>query len=102
MSELRISLALLALLRVLAERRGVPTYGYDLMKQTELKSGTLYPILTRLERHGFLHSDWESINPSAAGRPARRIYTLTPDGQRFAEQELAKAQRAVGGQFSHA
>lgn len=92
-----MSLPTLLVLRALAEQGDQPLYGYDLMRRTELKSGTLYPILTRLERHGYLASEWEAVDPAQAGRPARRVYTLTPEGRGFAQTELRKAQQALGG-----
>ena len=45
-----------------------------------LPSGTIHPILGRLERLGWVESRWEDIDPSQAGRPARRYYRLTTDG----------------------
>lgn len=65
-------------------------YGLDLMKLTGLPSGTLYPVLHRLQAAGWLTADWEEIDPSAAGRPARRYYRLTAEGVRAARQALAE------------
>jgi DNA-binding PadR family transcriptional regulator len=56
-------------------------YGYDLSKNTGLKSGTLYPILMRMAERGLLETQWESGEP---GRPPRHMYRFTPDGLRFA------------------
>jgi PadR family transcriptional regulator PadR len=56
-----------------------------------LPSGTVHPILARLERVGWLESRWEEINPRAEGRPARRYYRLTPDGMELARSVLARA-----------
>ena len=64
-------------------------YGLDLMRDTSLASGTLYPMLIRLERAGWLRADWEDIDPVAEGRPNRRYYRLTPDGVVAARRELA-------------
>lgn len=50
-------------------------YGYDLSKATGLKSGTLYPILIRLEGHGWLEARWEEAPQS--GKPPRHLYRLT-------------------------
>jgi len=53
--------------------------------------GTLYKALGRLEGFGLLTSRWE--DPDAAeGRPRRRLYELTGEGARVAEQ--AQAERA--------
>jgi DNA-binding PadR family transcriptional regulator len=51
--------------------------GAEISRQTELASGTLYPILFRLEEAGWLESEWEEGDPSALGRPRRRLYQIT-------------------------
>ncbi len=62
-------------------------YGYDLSRVTELKSGTLYPILMRLCERGALESKWQ---PAALeGRPPRHMYRLTAAGLVFARDSLA-------------
>ena len=53
-------------------------HGYDLARETGLKSGTLYPILIRLADRGLLESCWEEEQP--AGRPRRHLYRLTSEG----------------------
>jgi DNA-binding PadR family transcriptional regulator len=54
-------------------------HGYDLMAQAGVKSGTLYPLLMRLEAQGMLQARWvESPEP---GRPPRHVYRLTPAGR---------------------
>ncbi|SEI84370.1 transcriptional regulator, PadR family [Deinococcus reticulitermitis] len=64
------------------------TYGYDLSRATELKSGTLYPILQRLHEQGYLEAGWE---PSPhAGKPPRHIYRLTEEGLRLARERQAE------------
>ena len=64
-------------------------YGLELMNATGFPSGTLYPVLARLERAGWIRSQRESIDPVAEGRPARRYYQLTGEGQMAARYELA-------------
>jgi DNA-binding PadR family transcriptional regulator len=51
-------------------------------------SGTVHPILMRLEKAGWLESRWENVNPSEAGRPRRRLYKLTPLGHRKTREAL--------------
>jgi PadR family transcriptional regulator PadR len=55
-------------------------YGLQLGKESEIASGTLYPILARLEQAGWLSSSWEEIDPATEGRPRRRLYRLTGEG----------------------
>jgi DNA-binding PadR family transcriptional regulator len=62
-------------------------YGYDLSRTTELKSGTLYPILMRLCNRGVLEAKWRP--PEQEGRPPRHIYRLTALGVTFAREALA-------------
>ena len=62
------------------------SYGYDLSRVTGLKSGTLYPILTRLYDEGWLENKWEKANES--GRPPRHLYRLTGVGFSAAGQAL--------------
>ncbi|HWC30158.1 MAG TPA: PadR family transcriptional regulator [Dehalococcoidia bacterium] len=52
-------------------------YGYDLSRATGLRSGTLYPILIRLENQGWLEARWEVPAP---GKPPRHLYRLTALG----------------------
>jgi PadR family transcriptional regulator, regulatory protein PadR len=59
-----------------------------------LPSGTIHPILARLETVGWLTSRWEEIDPRAEGRPARRSSRLTPDGLQLAKGALARAYTA--------
>lgn len=77
----------------LAQRREW-RYGYDLSRETTLKSGTLYPILMRLANCGWLETAW--TQPEEMGRPPRHMYRLTPKGVRCAQEKLApKARHAL-------
>ena len=78
-----------ALLAALAEARGEWRHGYDLLRATDLKSGTLYPLLIRLESEGFLQAEWQPS--SAPGRPPRHAYRLTAAGLRLARELAAEA-----------
>ena len=77
--------------RVLIDDPAAPHYGYDLMKAARLASGTLYPMLARLQQEGLVDSQWEAQRPGASGRPPRKYYRLTAEGQRVARLELARA-----------
>lgn len=65
-------------------------YGYDLMREAGLSSGTLYPLLARLTDDGWLESRWEESE--FAGRPPRQLYRLTPPGRAQARAALERAQ----------
>jgi PadR family transcriptional regulator, regulatory protein PadR len=66
-------------------------HGYAIAKETELKSGSLYPILIRLADRGLVEARWEEEQP--AGRPRRHLYRLTADGLAGATAALAAAAR---------
>lgn len=62
-----------------------PLHGYAIIAAVqrrsggvvELRTGTIYPALNRLERTGLLSSSWESV-----GERRRRCYELTEEGRR--------------------
>ena len=57
-------------------------YGFDIMEETGLTSGTIYPALERLEGLGFARSEWEEAQIAhREKRPARRYYRITRDGE---------------------
>jgi PadR family transcriptional regulator, regulatory protein PadR len=66
-------------------------YGVEIGTAAGLPSGTVHPILARLETVGWLTSRWEDIDPRTEGRPARRYYQLTPNGLALARAALARA-----------
>jgi DNA-binding PadR family transcriptional regulator len=86
---IRVTTNVAQVLTVLLADLQAGRYGLELMRATGQPSGTLYPILNRLLDAGWLRADWEDIDPSIAGRPARRYYSLTPDGVQAARTELA-------------
>ena len=77
---------MLSLLAALFEGRGQWRHGYDLMKQTGLSSGTLYPLLMRMTEQGLVEAEW--CEPAQPGRPARHVYRLTAAGFLLAEDAL--------------
>lgn len=57
-------------------------YGFDIMDATGLPGGTVYPALRRLESAGMVESEWEEGGVAQEqGRPARKYYRLTDDGE---------------------
>jgi len=79
---------------MLAVSRGV-RYGFDIMDASGLQSGTVYPILRRLEAAGMLRSRWEAVvDARDEQRPPRRYYQITEPG-RTALNEWAAAWRAT-------
>lgn len=77
-----------AILAALLDEISAPKYGLEMAKSAGLPSGTIYPILARLERAGLIESEPEDIDASTAGRRPRRYYKLTGDGARVARAEI--------------
>ena len=73
-------------------------YGLELSTATGIRAGSIYPVLTRLERHGWARSSWEEVDPASVGRPRRRYYQLTGTGELAAREllsERAMQRRAI-------
>ena len=79
----------MSVLTVLSSRPRTWRHGYDLARETGLKSGTLYPILIRLADRGLLESCWEDEQP--VGRPRRHLYRLTSEGLARGREVLIEA-----------
>jgi PadR family transcriptional regulator PadR len=90
-----MSLQTLRALEAFLENPADQLSGADVQKRCGLASGTLYPILLRLEAAGWFVSKWESIDPSSAGRPRRRLYRLTPGGLARASEVFASFGRGA-------
>ncbi|GLW75453.1 transcriptional regulator [Kitasatospora phosalacinea] len=88
--DIKMTAATAKVIQVFAKDPTAERYGRELMQATGLQSGSLYPILARLERDGVLTSEVEEVDPRAAGRPARRFYTITGEGIKAARQALAE------------
>lgn len=71
--------------------------GAEIARETKLASGTLYPILFRLEEAGWVKSKWETEDPHELGRPRRRLYKITGAGMRQATLAFAEFKSAIGG-----
>lgn len=77
-----------ALLKALLSSRRQWRHGYDLAGETQLKSGTLYPLLMRLADQGLLESRWET---DGATRRPRHVYQLTAQGVVVAKAQIRNA-----------
>jgi DNA-binding PadR family transcriptional regulator len=87
MNTPRISPETLRVLQSFLERPTDWRYGYELSRETRLKSGTLYPILMRLEKYKLLEARWVATQE---GVPPRHTYRLTPNGLELAKTQLAE------------
>lgn len=82
--------AVARVLRIFLDDPATPRYGFELMQHTRFPSGTLYPILARLQRAGWITGQQEVVDARAEGRPVRRLYYLTTEGAQTARIELAE------------
>ncbi len=71
--------------------------GAEIARVTKLASGTLYPILLRLEQARWLVSRWEAGDPHVLGRPRRRLYRISASGARNAQASFREVESAIGG-----
>jgi len=84
----RLSPQTLLLLERFLSRPAAWRYGYELSRETGLKSGTLYPILMRLAEHSLLETKWVTTED---GVPPRHTYRLTPKGMELARATFVRS-----------
>ncbi len=89
---MRKSAQTLDVLNEFLQAPGAWKYGYEISRNTGLKSGTLYPILIRLANHKLLETCWETSVP---GKPPRHMYKLTATGVRYAREHVASNSKPV-------
>ena len=66
-------------------------HGFDIMDATGLPSGTVYPILRRLDREGLLSSAWEKhAAAQREQRPPRRYYEITGAGEAMLAEAIER------------
>lgn len=87
----------LQLLRLLTSDQSQEYSGADMTRELGIVSGTLYPLLARMELEGLVESRWEDGDPKEMGRPRRRYYRITGIGASVAARKLAPLQVAVRG-----
>ncbi|MEV3937331.1 helix-turn-helix transcriptional regulator [Glycomyces sp. NPDC049804] len=92
----RVTAATLDVLEVLLSGSG-ELYGLRIAKLIDRPSGSVVPILMRLERCGWVTSDWEPESGDRRG-PRRRFYELDPDHAVAARELLAARRSASVGQ----
>ena len=77
-------------LEVLAREPTGWRHGYDIARETGLRSGTLYPVLSRLAERGMVEARWEeNVEP---GRPRRHLDRITAEGAKLARQPQPQPQ----------
>jgi PadR family transcriptional regulator, regulatory protein PadR len=96
-AEPRLTQQTLAVLGALTSNAARELSGAEIAKASKLQSGTLYPILYRLEEFGWLASRWEEGDPVALGRPRRRYYRITAEGAKRIQRVVTELTPHGGG-----
>jgi PadR family transcriptional regulator PadR len=96
----RMTMATQLVLRALLADPTQELYGTEISDAAGMMSGTVHPILARLEQAGWVQSRWEDVDPQVAGRPARRYYQITGEGAQRARAELARVPRPQPGRLA--
>ena len=87
-------------LMVLASLEDAPRHGYDIAREIDARSGgmlrfhvaSLYPMLYRLERRGWITGRWTE----RAGQRRRRYYRLTPTGRKTLDAQRIEWKALIG------
>jgi DNA-binding PadR family transcriptional regulator len=91
---MRLSPQTLIVLQALKHSARDWCHGYDVSKLTRIKSGTLYPILSRLHDEGWLEARWEEGREP--GRPPRHLYRLSAAGSKATSKILDASAARTG------
>ena len=78
---LRVTHALVAVALALLDKPTAPHWGYELCNEAGVRSGALYPMLSRMLERGWLTDGWEDPTTIKEKRPPRRYYQLTDRGR---------------------
>lgn len=89
-AEMRLTSTLVKVLRSLVDSADRQRYGFDLAQETGMYPASLYSVLERLEREGWVTAEWERVDTYKAGRPRRRYYQLTEVGLDGATRALSR------------
>lgn len=98
MQDVELTLKSARIVRIFLEDPAHPRYQLELSRYAGMGAGTLYPILIRLFNAGWLARIREDIDPVAAGRPRRTLYSLTEEAVPVARAKLS----AIRAEFSDA
>jgi PadR family transcriptional regulator PadR len=89
-----LSAPALKILGLMLQDPGAEYYGLELGRRADVLTGTVYPLLRRWEDLGWLSSRIEDIDGALEGRPPRRLYRLSGEGERNARREIEEMQAA--------
>lgn len=86
--EVKLTQRTTAVLAELLTETSRARYGLEIARRCGVGVSTVYDILMKLERSGWVESEWERVDPQQAGRPRRRLYRLTGRGAAQAQADL--------------
>ena len=78
---MRLTHAVVQVAIALLDSPNAKHWGYELSKKAGVRSGVLYPMLTRMLNDGWLTDGWEDPTTIGRKRPPRRYYELTEEGK---------------------
>lgn len=96
MTSRSLSWTTMQILVSLVQHPDIGCYGYQISKETGVRSGTLYPMLARLADAGLTISYVEDVDPATVGRPLRRYHKLTADGVIAANAVIHSMATSIG------
>lgn len=89
LEPLELTPTMAAVIKIFVAGPDEPHYGSEIMRQTGLSSGSVYPALAKFRKHHWLTVGTEDIDPHVEGRPPRRFYKITGDAVTAARIQLA-------------
>ena len=95
MAQRKLSPQTLAVLKYMLDHPKVEVFGLELIDALGQPAGTIYPILKRLEKSGWIEGDWESMDKKDKGRRRRRYYKLTKEGKSDGKKQLKEGIREL-------
>jgi PadR family transcriptional regulator PadR len=88
MEDIKMTRHVLRLLSVLVNNPKRDYYGLEFAETVGASYGNILPVLMRLEKAGWLETNWENIDPAEAGRPKRKYYRLSREGMAKAREQV--------------
>lgn len=94
---MRATTNILKVLSVLDQQRQEQHYALQLSTSAKVNVGTVYAVLDRLEEAGLVRSALEDIDPVEAGRPQRRYYQISDQGETYLRREVQAMSTVLSG-----
>jgi DNA-binding PadR family transcriptional regulator len=92
-APVRVTKPTIKIATYLAELKTGSTWGLQICSETKLGSGSVYSVLDRFEKYGWVESFWEDDNGRRGAR--RRLYKVTQSGKKSLKQLVAENKPSV-------